>query len=443
MEWLLLFAKAEDEMGNTGYSAHDGRGTSALTKPRVLFIAPLAPAPAGNGLAMRAAVTVQGLTGVCNLTTAIIPVSDPGADAQSLRWAAENSEHCILVPLAEPADAARQWIASPAGRAAAAAVQPLPGRARLAYPDAISRELDGAQFDIVWTMRLYLAAAALPYRGHGARLILDIDEDDAATMRAIANLHSDRGESEAALRGVMEAQAYTRLAARGLSWFDQIVTSSELESAALRQNYNLPAVATVPNAVDVRRANPRRSAISGPPTVLFIGNLDYLPNLDAAERLATSILPALRQLDPAAELHLVGAGAGAAPLAQHTGVHVHGFVADLEPVYARANVTVVPLRAGGGSRLKILEAFAQGLPVVATPTAALGLDVNDGDQLLIADIDADLAAAALRVATDADLAQRLTASAAQFATENHDAETIAARFGTLAVQLSANKGFTC
>ena len=70
-------------------------------------------------------------------------------------------------------------------------------------------------------------------------------------------------------------------------------------------------------------------------------------------------------------------------------------------------MTIVPLRAGGGSRLKILEAFAHRLPVVATPTAALGLDLSDGEQLLIADDDADLVAAALRIAIDSDFAGRL------------------------------------
>lgn len=392
---------------------------------------------------MRAAVTVMGLARECNLTIAVVPVSDPGTDERCLRWAAERSEHCILVPLPEPTDAARGWISSPAGRVVVAATQPLPRRARLACPDAVLRETGGAAFDVVWTMRLYLAGVALPYRDRAARMVLDIDEDDAATMRAIAELHCHRGETDAASRSVAEADAYASLAAHCLGWFDQIVTASDLESEALRRRHRLDVVTTVTNAVDARVAPKRRSHDNKPPSLLFVGNLDYVPNLDAAERLAASILPALRRRFPAAELHLAGAGKAAARFARLSGVHVHGFVADLGPLYDRAHVTVVPLRAGGGSRLKILEAFAYGLPVVATPVAAAGLDVSNGDQLLIADDDAELVVAALRIATDVNLAGRLAASAARFVAEKHDAEAIAARIADLARGPGANGEPVC
>ncbi len=386
----------------------------------------------GNGLAMRAAVTVAGLARACNLTIAVVPVSDPGADERCLRWAAERSEHCILVPLPEAADAARRWISSPAGRVVVAATQPLPHSVRLACPDAVLRETGGAAFDVVWTMRLYLAGVALPYRDRAAHMVLDIDEDDAATVRAIAELQSHRGEIDAARRSVAEAGAYARFAAHCLGWFDHIVTASDLESEALRRHHRLGVVTTVTNAVDARISAKRRSHDTKPPSLLFVGNLNYVPNLDAAERLATSILPALRRRFPAAELHLAGAGKAAVQFARRSGVHAHGFVADLGPLYDRASVTVVPLRAGGGSRIKILEAFAYGLPVVATPVAAAGLDVSDGDQLLIADDDTELVGAALRIATDVNLAGRLTVSAARFVAENHDIEAVAARIADLA-----------
>jgi glycosyltransferase involved in cell wall biosynthesis len=145
----------------------------------------------------------------------------------------------------------------------------------------------------------------------------------------------------------------------------------------------------------------------------------------------------------AAELHLAGAGEAAARLAHHPGVTVHGFLADLGPLYARARMTIVPLRAGGGSRLKILESFAYGLPVVATPTAALGLDVSDGDQLLIAADNSDLVAAALRIATDSDFAGRLAARAARFVAEKHDEEAVAARIADLAREPDAFERTVC
>jgi glycosyltransferase involved in cell wall biosynthesis len=418
-------------------------GGSGSDRPSALLIVPIAPAPTGNGLAMRAAVTVRGLARACNLTTAVVPVSDPEIDERDLGWAAERSERCLLVPLPEPADAARQWIASPDGRAAVAAAQPLPGRARLACPGVGLREIGGRAFDLVWTMRLYLAGVALPYRGRTGRMVIDLDEDDAATKRAIADLHHRRGELAAASRLAAEADAYERLVAHAAPWFDQIVTATDRDSRACRHRHRSSAVTTVPNAVTVRVASPRRSHGHGPPSILFVGNLNYLPNLDAAERLAVRILPVFRHHFEAAELHLAGAGEAAARLAHHPGVKVHGFVADLGPLYARAAMTIVPLRAGGGSQLKILESFAYNLPVVATPTAASGLDVSDGDQLLVADDDSDLVAAALRIATDSDFAGRLAARAARFVAGKHDAEAVAARIADLAREPDAFERTVC
>ena len=92
-------------------------------------------------------------------------------------------------------------------------------------------------------------------------------------------------------------------------------------------------------------------------------------------------------------------------------VEVSGFVPDLGPAYASADVVVVPLRFGGGTRIKLLEAFAHGVPVVATRAAAAGLDVTDGHHLLLADDVRDVAAAVARLATDASLAERLVAEA--------------------------------
>jgi glycosyltransferase involved in cell wall biosynthesis len=292
-------------------------------------------------------------------------------------------------------------------------------------------------------MRLYLAGVALPYRGRTGRMVIDLDEDDAATNRAIADLHHRRGELAAASRLAAEADAYEWLVAHAAGWFDQIVTATDQDSRACRHRHPSSAVTTVPNAVTVGVASPSRSHGHEPPLVFFVGNLNYLPNRDAAERLAVHILPVFRRHFEAAELHLAGAGEAAVRLAHHPGVNVHGFVADLGPLYARARMAIVPLRAGGGSRLKILESFAYGLPVVATPIAASGLDVSDGDQLLIADDNSDLVAAALRIATDSDFAEQLAVRAARFVAERHDAEAVAARIADLAREPDALERTVC
>lgn len=377
---------------------------------------------------MRAAVTVQGLARACKLTTIVVPVSQPEADQRAINWASRRSQRCILVQLPTPAQAARAWLSDPDSRRLVEALQPLPQRARLADPFCVRRALADSSFDLIWVLRLYLAPAARPFLSSAAYRVLDVDEDDAVTLRAIADLHRRRGETEETARAASEAEAYRRIGDHCLDWFDQVGTASEVEAEGLRRRRSVSApVFTIPNAVETGIAHVGTPEQPGPVTLVFVGNMDYTPNVDAAERLADAIFPAIRRRLPGAELHLAGAGRGCARMAGRPGVRIHGFVADLAVFYRHATVAVVPLRAGGGTRLKLLEAFAHGVPVVGTPTAAAGLEVRDGDHLLMAEDDEGLTAAALRVATDASLARRLAATAARFVAEKHDADQIAGR----------------
>ena len=106
-------------------------------------------------------------------------------------------------------------------------------------------------------------------------------------------------------------------------------------------------------------------------------------------------------------------------------IHVTGTVDDVGPYYERAQVAVVPLRAGGGSRLKILEAFALGRPVVSTTLGAEGLDVVDGEHLLLADTAAAFAEAVIRLLEDPELSARIAGAARALVEERYDWDTVA------------------
>jgi polysaccharide biosynthesis protein PslH len=126
-------------------------------------------------------------------------------------------------------------------------------------------------------------------------------------------------------------------------------------------------------------------------------------------------------------LRIVGAGESddVAAVANDAGVKLVGAVAELSPEYARAALAVVPLRAGSGTRIKILEAFAHGVPVVATPRGASGLAVSDGEQLLLAESPADFAAACLRISQNPTLSEYLVRSAGAWVREHHATGTVA------------------
>jgi glycosyltransferase involved in cell wall biosynthesis len=121
--------------------------------------------------------------------------------------------------------------------------------------------------------------------------------------------------------------------------------------------------------------------------IVFVGAMDYPPNNDAAVFFAKQIWPHIRRRLEGAELAIVGANPFPAVLAlrELPGVKVTGMVPDVRPYYHGALAAVVPLRTGGGTRLKIPEAMAAGVPVVSTPIGAEGLDVVDGESLLLAE----------------------------------------------------------
>ncbi|HEX6106089.1 MAG TPA: glycosyltransferase family 4 protein, partial [Gemmatimonadales bacterium] len=134
---------------------------------------------------------------------------------------------------------------------------------------------------------------------------------------------------------------------------------------------------------------------------LFIGNFIHPPNLDAAERLVHRIVPLILRELPLAELRIVGPDPGPALLASRSErVTVTGWVPDTGEHLEDAAVVVAPLRLGGGMRVKVGEALAAGKAVVATPLAAEGLEVEDGNQLLLAESDESFASAVVALLRD-------------------------------------------
>jgi glycosyltransferase involved in cell wall biosynthesis len=185
--------------------------------------------------------------------------------------------------------------------------------------------------------------------------------------------------------------------------FDAVVTVSALDAQRLREQLppgRGPALAVIPNGVDVETFQPLPPAPE--PVILFMGTLGYEPNIDAVQFFATEVLPRVRQAVPAARFVIAGQhpAPGVLALAQLPGVTVTGAVPDVQPVYAQAQVVVVPLRAGGGTRLKILEALALGRPVVTTTIGNEGLDLLDAEHLRVADGAAALAQAVIELLRD-------------------------------------------
>lgn len=206
------------------------------------------------------------------------------------------------------------------------------------------------------------------------------------------------------------------------------LTTVSAEEAQAVQNVlgeSQPEVQVVPNGVAVKDY-PSRRGEGIPGRLIYTGALSYAPNRDAVLWFVEKILPRITAQLP--EVHLVVTGRAdtiPAPLHSHPQVVFTGFVPDLRPVLSEAQVCVVPLRSGGGTRLKILEAWAAGLPVVSTRTGALGLEGSrSGEHLLLADSEEELAQSVLTLLHCPAQRQRLAQQAHALVASHYDWDTI-------------------
>lgn len=293
---------------------------------------------------------------------------------------------------------------------------------------AIAAQVSGRPYDAI---HLFGGVQVYEYwRALGGRpaLITPYESYSLYLRRALA---AARGPAWASIR------LRAALARRYESWmfnpYKRVAVVSERDRDELRAlNPALP-LAVIPNGVDL-------AAFSAPaaerePALLFVGNYEYPPNVDAARTLATAILPAVQSRVPAARLWLVGhAPPPALQALAGDAVQVTGRVPDVRPYLARAGVFVSPLRLGAGIKNKVLEALAMGCPVVATPISADGIALTHEHDALIADGPA-LAEAAARVLADPALAQRLAANGRALVERRYTWTHVADQYEELYAQL--------
>lgn len=196
---------------------------------------------------------------------------------------------------------------------------------------------------------------------------------------------------------------------------DHVVAVSDDDARAFGARYGVTSVSAVPTGVDTTYFRPSGQGGRAGGRIVFTGSMDWLPNEDGVAWFAAEILPRVAAVHAEARFVIVGRNPSPAVRAladRDPRIEVTGTVPDVRPYLETSDVFVVPLRIGGGTRLKIYEAMGMECAIVSTTIGAEGLPVRDGDELLVGDEPEAFARQCLRVMDDPELRARLGASAA-------------------------------
>jgi glycosyltransferase involved in cell wall biosynthesis len=288
--------------------------------------------------------------------------------------------------------------------------------------DALLRDLVRREtFDIIHADQLNMArfAADLP----GARVL----DEHNAVWTIVARMARHGGPLPKRLFLELEARRLRRYEARVCARFDALLAVSEpdlrfLELAAAEAGTQLPPKMIIPIAVDALGEAPVQR-VAAPRTILSMATMFWPPNVDGVLWFAHEVYPLVRREVPEVNFAVVGARPPVTvrQLSERDpSIAVTGYVEDPRPYLEQTAALIVPVRAGGGMRVKILEALARGLPVVSTTIGYEGIDLTPGEHLLVGDTPADFAAALVRILRDPGLGQRLAAAGRRVAEERYD-----------------------
>ncbi|MBN2472277.1 MAG: glycosyltransferase [Anaerolineae bacterium] len=273
--------------------------------------------------------------------------------------------------------------------------------------DAIAAALATTPYDVV---HLFGGVHVYEFRAlveHLPNVITPYESFSLLLERTLARAESLR--DQATTRALLSmARQFERWMFRG---YDRVVVVSDRDAETLRGLAPGLPLAVIPNGVDLETLRPTGQKATRP-TLVFTGNYEYAPNLDAAFVLIREIFPLVRAALPEAELLIVGANPPPELLAlAGDGVQVTGHVPELAPYLDAAHVYVCPLRVGAGIKNKVLAAMAMRTPVIGTPLSFDGIAVTPGEDVLTAETPDEFAAAILRLLREAALRDRLAAGA--------------------------------
>ncbi len=351
------------------------RSADSANRPAALFLAAEAPYPMVGGGAIRTASLLEYLAH--NFSLDLIVFREPGAlhptdtipcglvhkiDAVDLPF---HSKHPLARVLRNTSRVVRNR-------------PPLLDRFS-GFEQQIAAIVSGRKYDVAVLDHFWTAPYAAVLREHCERLVLDLHNVDSAWHHSMA--HSERGLPALAFRRF--ARAALDFERQWLPRFDDILTTSLSDADVVRAIVPSVRVSVYPNALPYVAPPPRAERHE----IVFSGNLEYPPNIQAVRWFHDKVWPALQSRWPQLRWKILSRNPGAIQnlAARDPHIELTGFVEDAISILAQSQVAVVPVLAGSGTRIKILEAWAARTPVVSTTLGAEGLECRDGEHLVLAD----------------------------------------------------------
>lgn len=407
-------------------------------KPKLLFISPILPSPNGPGLAMRPYYQIVSLSRIYSihlLVAGSIPERLTCVTNTNIERYCNNIDYICLYHYSgwkfslwhryrSFVDKIKHFIKGDDLNFAADL-----GDSKYLRHNKTLAMIANMKFDRVHMFRLYLKLVTDILKNFGLESVysMDIDDIESETRRSISGLFSMTGDFIQASKLNNESIIFFNIETKSIPGYDQIFTCSRLDRDILQYRFPSKVITVLPNVVPIpKRA--RNHRVNQVFTMLFVGNIGYYPNTDALLFFSDQIAPILRE-NSRQQWHLRVVGA----LPKNTWIKqlkcfpemkFSGWVNDLCHEYDAADIVVVPIRGGGGTRIKILEAFAHGVPVVSTSKGAEGLEVENGLHLFIEDDAGLFAEACIRLMTDNLLGDEISRRAFSLVASKYSPEFI-------------------
>jgi len=395
---------------------------------RILFLTPQMPYPPQKGTALRNWGLITGLAGKHDVV--VLSFLDP---EQPSRIPPEFRAVCRGEVIAPPVrtlytrllDMVRTSAPDMALRLAASS-----------YAERLCYWLNHEQFDVVHIegieMTPYLDVIATSER----RPLIVFDDHNCEHLlqrRAFETDIQQPGRWPAAIYSFVQWRRLRKYEAEICSRADRVIAVSETDAEALRKLVPDTNIAVIPNGINSDVYKPHDPSIQDESALVFTGTMDFRPNVDAVLWFAQKALPQIKARVPNVHLYVVGQRPHRRlqSLMHNPSVTITGRVDDPKPYIAKAAVYVVPLRVGGGTRLKLLEAMSMGKAIVSTRLGAEGFPVSDGKELVLADSPADFASAVVELLNHPERRRLLGEQGRIFVEQQYDWRAIIPRVESL------------